>query len=408
MAHFFNLAWRNIQRNKRRTIITASAIVVGVTMMIFTNGLITGLLDRTITNSVELETGHIKVYALGYREKSDLIPTNIGITNYTEVLDLTDGVQGVNAVSPRIRAGGMLHIKEETTRVIINGITEQDLKVRDLKKRIIQGEYFTREDENVIIIGEPLADRLTIQLHDKVLLSCIASDGTPVSMSLTVKALFSTQFSSYDSTMVFLPLRKAQDMLKMDGITEIVVMIDNPEKVEDVTADIASTLQNKGYTYEVLHWEELAPELAQFAEMEKSMSFLFMSIVVIVAAIGILNTMLMAVYERIKEVGVMAAFGYKSQSILVLFMLEGLIIGVIGAVIGCILGLGITYYLSQVGMTFAGADVVEFMESHIYPRLSALDVVFPFFFAVTVTLLAALYPAYRASQLEPVEALRHV
>jgi len=134
MAHFFNLAWRNIQRNKRRTIITASAIVVGVTMMIFTNGLITGLLDRTITNSVELETGHIKVYPLVYREKSDLMPTNIGITNYTEVLDLTDGVQGVNAVSPRIRAGGMLHIKEETTRVIINGITEQDLKVRDLKK----------------------------------------------------------------------------------------------------------------------------------------------------------------------------------------------------------------------------------------------------------------------------------
>lgn len=104
----------------------------------------------------------------------------------------------------------------------------------------------------------------------------------------------------------------------------------------------------------------------------------------------------------------MAAFGYKPRTILGLFVLEGLIIGVMGAAIGCILGLGINYYLSQVGIDFAGADVVEFMETHIYPRLSVSDVVYPFVFAVLVTLLAAVYPAYKASQLEPVEALRHV
>ncbi|MBU7011329.1 MAG: ABC transporter permease [Theionarchaea archaeon] len=405
MSHV-TLAWRNIQRNRRRTIITASAIVVGVTMMIIVNGLITGMLDRTITNSVELETGHIKVYPQGYHEKADLLPTTMSISSYTHVIDLVQDVKGVTTAVPRIRAGGMLQNKE-TTRVIINGIDpEQDSKVRDLRKHIVKGEYLAN-DEN-IVIGEPLANRLNIKLHDEVVLSSVAADGAPVSNLFTVNALFCTGFSSYDGTMVFLPLQHAQKLLTTDGVTEIVVIVDNPEDVKTVTADIRETLHSNGLPLEALHWEQLSPELAQFAEMEKSMSFLFLSIVIIVAAIGILNTMLMAVYERVKEVGVMAAFGYKPRTILGLFVLEGLIIGVMGAAIGCILGLGINYYFSQVGIDFAGADVVEFMETHIYPRLSVSDVVYPFVFAVLVTLLAAVYPAYKASQLEPVEALRHV
>ncbi len=375
-------------------------------MMIIVNGVITGMLDRTITNSVELETGHIKVYPRGYYEKADLLPTTMSISSYTQVIELVQDVKGVTTAVPRIRAGGMLQNKE-TTRVIINGIDpEQDSGVRDLRKYIVEGEYLVN-DENVVI-GESLASRLNIKLHDKVVLSSVAADGAPASESYTVNALFCTGFSSYDGTMVFLPLQHAQELLTMDGVTEIVVIVDTPEEVKTITADIEETLHSNGLPLEALHWEQLSPELAQFAEMEKSMSFLFLSIVIIVAAIGILNTMLMAVYERVKEVGVMAAFGYKPRTILGLFVLEGLIIGVMGAAIGCILGLGINYYLSQVGIDFAGADVVEFMETHIYPRLSVSDVVYPFVFAVLVTLLAAVYPAYKASQLEPVEALRHV
>ena len=104
----------------------------------------------------------------------------------------------------------------------------------------------------------------------------------------------------------------------------------------------------------------------------------------------------------------MAAFGYKPRTILVLFVLEGFIIGVVGAVLGCIIGIGINSYLSRAGLEFTGADVVEFMETRIYTRLSASDVVYPFLFAIAIALLAALYPAYKASKLEPVEALRHV
>lgn len=407
MAHFLNLAWRNIQRNRRRSIITASAIVVGVTMMIVVNGMITGMLDRTIANSVELETGHIKIYPEGYHEKSDLLPTNMHLT-YTDIITLLSGIPGIEGVSPRIKAGGMLQTEEESTRIIINGINPEDSKIRDLKSRIIKGDYLT--GDNSIMIGETLADRLKIGLHDEVLLSSLASDGAPVSVMCTVEAVFNTGFSSYDSTMVFLSLTRAQALLNIghEKATEIVIMVDNPDRIADVTASIVSELEKNNYTHDVLHWEGLAPELAQFAEMEKSMSFLFLSIVIIVAAIGILNTMLMAVYERVKEVGVMAAFGYKRRDILVLFVTEGLIIGLVGAVIGCILGLGINYYLSVAGMEFTGADVVEFMETRIYTRLTVSDVVYPFMFAVIIALVAALYPAYKASRLEPVEALRHV
>lgn len=240
-------------------------------MMIIVNGLITGMLDRTITNSVELETGHIKVYPQGYHEKADLLPTTMSISSYTYVIDLVQDVKGVTTAVPRIRAGGMLQNKE-TTRVIINGIDpEQDSKVRDLRKHIVKGEYLAN-DEN-IVIGEPLASRLNIKLHDEVVLSSVAADGAPVSTLFTVNALFCTGFSSYDGTMVFLPLQHAQKLLTTDGVTEIVVIVDNPEDVKTVTADIRETLHNNELPLEVLHWEQLSPELAQFAEMEKKYVF---------------------------------------------------------------------------------------------------------------------------------------
>ena len=408
MATSLKLAWRNVQRNKRRTLITASAIVVGVTMMIIVNGIITGLLDRTIANSVELETGHIKVYPHGYYEKSDLLPTDMYINQYPQVANVVDSVKDVLATTPRIKAGGILQTGDDSTRVIINGIDpEGDSKVRNLEKRIVEGEYFTDNNQS-IMVGSMLADRIDIEVHSEVFLNSIASDGEPVSRQCEVTAIFETGFSSYDSSMVFIPLEQAQSLLKVRSgdVTEIVVMIDNPEHISDVAASISSVLQE--YDYEVLRWEQLSPELAQFAEMERSMSYLFLSIVIIVAVIGILNTMLMAVYERVKEIGVMAAFGYKRQNIISLFVLEGLIIGIIGALAGCIVGVGLIHYFSTVGITFTGADVVEFMEPHIYPRLSVVDVVFPCIFAVGVALVAALYPAYKASAVEPVEALRHV
>jgi len=411
MANFLKLAWRNIKRHRRRTIITSSGIIAGVAMMIITNGLLTGMLGQTISNSVELETGHIKIYPEGYYEKSDLMPTNMQISDYGKVIEILNDVDGVEYASPRIKAGGMLQIGQNSAGVVINGIDpKNDLKIRDLKKRIIKGEYLVADDSN-LIIGKTLAERLEIGINDEVLVSSVAADGSAVSTTLRVKGIFKTGFPSYDGSMIFTSLLQAQNMLKIerDNATEIVIMVSHPEKVKDVANSIASKLREKGYNYEVLHWERLAPELAQFVEMKKSMTTLFVSIVIVVASLGILNTMLMAVYERIKEIGAMSAFGYKRRNIMSLFLLEGLIIGIIGAVCGCIIGVGVCQYFSVVGIDFGGGPaVVEYMETCIYPRLSVFDVVFPFFFAISVALLASLYPAYKASRLEPVEALRHV
>ena len=411
MVNLPKLAWRNIQRNRRRTVITAAAIIVGVTMMIIVNGIVTGMLERTIANSVELETGHIKVYPKSYYEKSDLMPTNMHINSYVEVTGVIDEIEGVECTSPRIKAGGMLKIGQETVGVIINGINpESDLKIRDLKKRITEGEYLASKDSNLAMIGAVLAEKLKIGINDEILISSMAADGSEATIIPKVKAIFKTGFSSYDGSMIFLPLLETQNMLKIEhkDTTEIVIMVTDSKKVKNLNTSIESKLREGGYDYDVLHWEQLAPELAQFAEMEKSMSTLILFIVLIIATVGILNTMLMAVYERVKEIGVMAAFGYKRRNILVLFLLEGLIIGAVGALLGCILGVGINHFLSIVGINFAGGEVVEFYETCIYPKLSIYDVIYPFFFAIVVSILASLYPAYKASKLEPVEALRHV
>ncbi|MFX1251169.1 MAG: ABC transporter permease [Promethearchaeota archaeon] len=411
MSKLLKLAWRNVQRNRRRTIITASAIILGVTMMLIVSGIISGMLERTVNNSVELETGHIKIFPKGYYDKSDLMPTNLLIKGYSEIINLLDEINGVKDISPRIKAGGVLQIEGNSSGVVINGIDpEEDSKIRDLEKRIIEGEKLVNEDANFTMIGETLANKLKIELNDEVLLSAVAANGSAVFETVTVKAIFSTGLSSYDGNMIFLSLPKAQNMLKIgrENVTEIVVMVDNPQDLNFLTTVIKTELMNNDYDFEVFNWEELAPDLAQFVEMEKGFGTFFLLIVLFIASSGILNTMLMAVYERVKEVGVMAAFGYKRRHILILFLWEGLIIGIIGAIIGYILGLGITYYLSVTGIDFAGGAVVEFFETTVYPKLSLLDAILPFILAMFIALLASFYPAYKASKLEPVEALRHV
>ena len=411
MASLIKLAWRNVRRNRRRTMITAMAIIVSVAMLILFNGLLTGFLGPTINNNVELETGHIKIYPRGYHEKAHTMPIDMHVNNYNELILVTEEVSEVEYVTPRIKASGTLIANQASSIVIVNGIEpESDVKIRDLQKRITQGQYLAGNDTDSTILGASLADVLDVELNDELLLSSVAADGSVVNATFKVKATFRTGFPSYDRSMMFIPLSQAQNLFKLDDnkATEIVIAVDQPEQAKEVANNIVAKIEEEGHDYEVLHWEQLAPELMQFVEMENGMLGIIALVVIVVASVGILNTMIMAVYERIKEIGVLAAFGYKRRDILLSFLLEGLMIGLVGASVGCLLGVGITQYLSIIGLEIPGAAVVEFMDPNVYPRLSMYDVAYPFLLAVVITLLAALYPAYKASRMEPVEALRHV
>ena len=411
MASLIKLAWRNVRRNRRRTMITAMATIVSVAMLILFNGLLTGFLGPTINNNVELETGHIKIYPRGYHEKAHTMPIDMHVNNYNELILVTEEVADVEYVTPRIKASGTLIANQASSIVIVNGIDpESDVKIRDLEKRITQGQYLAGNDTDSTILGASLADVLDVELNDVVSLSSVAADGSVVNATFKVKATFRTGFPSYDRSMMFIPLSQAQNLFKLDDnkATEIVIAVDQPEQAKEVANNIVAKIEEEGHDYEVLHWEQLAPELMQFVEMENGMLGIIALVVIVVASVGILNTMIMAVYERIKEIGVLAAFGYKRRDILLSFLLEGLMIGLVGASVGCLLGVGITQYLSIIGLEIPGAAVVEFMDPNVYPRLSMYDVAYPFLLAVVITLLAALYPAYKASRMEPVEALRHV
>jgi ABC-type lipoprotein release transport system permease subunit len=173
-------------------------------------------------------------------------------------------VKDVQAISPRIKAGGVLQTGDDSTRVIINGIDPvHDSRIRHLEKRIIEGEYFTG-DNAFLLVGSTLAHRIGITVDSEIVLNSIAADGQPVSVQCAVAGIFETGFSSYDSSMVFIPLSQVQSLLKIGAgeVTEIVVMADNPGKISEVADSMSSLLKERGYDHEVLHWKQLAPQLA--------------------------------------------------------------------------------------------------------------------------------------------------
>ena len=409
MGESLKLAWRNMWRNWRRTAIALIAIVLGLVLLLFMGGMIEGSDQAVFGNAVRIYGGNIQIHAPGFRAKANRLPL-LPLENPAAVIQTANARDDVVAATQRITTSGLVINRGETAPVAIMAIEPSAEEPTSIQaENVTAGRFLLDGDESAIFIGQGLADKLGVAVGDRVNLLGRRKNESMRQHSMTIVGIFDLGMADVEKGMVFITLPQAQMLYNLrDQVTEVAVTLETVGQ----EAMVMDELQRALPAYEVDSWETLRPEFRETMDMKSTATSAFSFVVLLIASIGILNLMLMAVFERTREMGVLAALGMKGRRVMLLFLLEGAMIGAVGAVIGGVLGLALLWWVSQVGISFAYAEgmgeIVALMGERIYPTVSPAVAIKQGIGVVVIAALASLYPAWVASRKEPAEALHHV
>ncbi|MDI6735904.1 MAG: FtsX-like permease family protein [bacterium] len=297
--------------------------------------------------------------------------------------------------------------------VFIMGISpHHEILISTIHTKVSEGDFLTssEKDKYSILVGKTLAKNLGVRIGDKIGLLTQASDGSVAADNFFVKGIFKTDFPEIDNLFIYMPIKTAQEFLVYgQGISELVIQLTNSKNIRKTISCLRNTVNE--ISLEILSWEEIAPDISQIIALSKILIRLILVLIFLVIAIGIMNTLLMCVYERIPELGVMMAIGTKPKQIIFMIVTESLIITVIGIVSGNFLSFLIVHYLSMKGIplgifekgfsSFIGGTVL-------FPILTWESFLFSTIVLLVLSIIASLYPALKGAKLHPIEAIRHI
>ncbi len=404
MIQMLKLAIRNLGRNRRRTFFSALAMGLALALLLFMASFIQGEMGSAIEASIQLQSGHLQVRAASYDEAKTSLKWEDLIENPDQAAGQIASMGPVEVATPRLYASGFVTARNESAGVRVVGIDPLSEASSPYRKGLLEGEFLTPDDREGLLIGGPLANRLGLSAGDQVSLSVNTSGGDVGEQTFTVRGIYSTKTSSYDSLTVFLPLAKAQAITGAENrASTIFVLLKDTAQ----TGAVVAALQAPGY--EVLTWQDLNKLLMQTEELSTSYMAYFYLIVLGIAATVIINTQMMSVYERTREIGILSAIGMRGRKLLAIFLTETGLLAVGGIILGLIVGGAFIAYFTRFGfpldISSFGVTGILFSDK-IYTQLTVKDAVQLTLMSFIVTLLAGLYPAVIASRMEPVAALR--
>lgn len=406
------MAWRNIWRNPRRTILTISAIAFASVLLVFMLSFQFGSYSAMINSSVKIHAGHLQVQAKGYQDKKSI---RLVVPNPLAVGSVLDEVAGVTAYTYRANAFSLVSSKERTYGIIVIGIDPiREANVSTLKKIIRKGSYLAEGDTDQALVGELLARNLQVGLGDELTVLGQGRDGSIAATVVKVKGIYSSGMDEFDRSSIYMPLKNFQDVYAMRGAVHEVVAIGSSLRVVSKIKKAVQTgiekLDQK-HPFVVLDWKEIMPGLLQAIEMDLVSGIIFWLILIVVVAFSILNTFLMAIFERTREFGVLLAIGTAPGRLTKLLLIESTAMTVIGIVTGIIIGSLITWYFQVHGIDLGGSsDLLSQygISGRIYPQLSLLTAFGGPGAVLLITFLTALYPGLKVRRLRPVEAMTAV
>jgi putative ABC transport system permease protein len=307
MRVFLKLAARNLLRNKRRSAITFIAIGLGLVLVLFFYGFIQGVDKQFTDNFIKAQTGHIQMHARGYQEKARLMPVDIAIKDYQGVVRKLAELPGVKGIYPRLRFPIIISTGSESLGVLGLGFDPQAERDSVIATKIVQGEYLS-EKPGYALIGAQLAKDLKVGVGDLLTLVATTPKGALNSIDVEIKGIFATGYSQIDNSVLALALPDAQKLLRMAGqVTEITLMLNDADQADAVAQMIRERFSDDGL--EVQTWKELGAAIFELLAARRQLMAVISFVVILIATLGIVNTMLMSVFERVREIGTLMALG---------------------------------------------------------------------------------------------------
>jgi len=414
------LATRNLMRNPRRTVISLAALVVGVGAMVGLRGFINGQQRVVLENIVLGQVGAIQVHRAGYLANVQGSPLTLDLEDSPALRERLSRVDGVTGVAPRIVFGGMVSLPDATgdsedagrTGYLLLTAYDPALEPRVTPRRLTwlsEGEHLSGVDAPRLLLDADMAR----SLRAAVMGPSVGEEAWPALLAADREGVLNGEAVRLTGTLVgaplgdqrqgYVPLGTAQRLLRMEGrVTEYALSVADLEDVHAVR-DAARAVLGPGY--EVHAWDDVLPFVAQLARHQDFIFAVITSVFLLTVLLGIVNVMLMNVLERVREIGTLLAVGLRRRHVVSLFLMEGAVLGLLGGVLGAGVGWGVTWWLGWHGIHLPSSGTTA--DSIIRPHISGWYVVRAVGLATVGAALAALWPAYRASQLRPVEALAH-
>jgi len=402
MIQTIKMAWRDLGRNRRRSFFSALALGIGLALLLLIASVLDGEMRGSMDTAINLQSGHLQVQSKTYNVDKMSLDWQDLVENPAQIAAQVSALEPVKVATPRLFVSGIVGSGEQSAGVRIYGVDTASAANAPYKDGMIAGSYINNDDRDGVLMGQTLADKMGLKAGDTFNLLVNTSNGDVDEQQFTIRGIYSTRTPGFDESTLIMPIAKAQAISGAgDRASTIFVLLKDREQTDAVVNALQSS------QYQVKTWRQLNDVLVQTEQLSSGYMVLIYLIVLAITATVIVNTLIMAVFERTREIGILTAIGMKSRRVMTMFFAESALLAVAGIIIGLILGGMMVWYFTTYGFFIGNMGVNGIMlGERIYAHLTLNDAVTLSLLAFVVTLLAALYPALLAARMEPVVALR--
>lgn len=408
MSFLFSIAWRNVRRNGKRTLITATAMAVSVAICIFLSAFTNQFYETFFDLLVTQKLGHVQIQNVDYVKSKALHDT---IENGDVLIEQIQSIEGTDGVSAKLYGNVLVSGAEDSAGAQVIGVLPSaEEAAKGVSKQIVEGVYLSDTPSKEVIAGVTLFDDLDLTVGEELFVYTQAADGSMAYDLYTLVGVYKSGATMVDRG-VQLHVSDLQDLLILPSqYHEVLVTDQNLGHIESLQAAIVGLVGSDSIA--VKTWWETSPQTKEMMKMQDVSSVMYLGIIFFIAGFGILNTMLMAVYERTREIGVMMALGLQRLKIVQIIVVESALLAALASVIGVVMGAAINYYLSVQGLDLSGGtgEPLQMMGLNFDPTMYVEMQVDTYWIPVlglfVIAMGSSLWPAYRASKLNPVDAIR--
>lgn len=400
------LAWLNIWRNKRRTFITTTSVFFAVLLAVATRSMTDGVYENMIHNIVSFSSGYLQIHQNGYWDEQSIDNSfEVDEQLYQELLKNPK----VTHIMPRLETFALASYSEKTKGVLILGIDPtKEKEVNNLHEKIIEGQYIETVNDNAVVLGEGLASQLKLRVNDTLVLLGQGYHASSAAAKFIVKGIIKLGSPDLNNSVVYMPIKQAQYMHGAENrLTAISIMLDKTTNLEKLKASLQAILDAE--MYEVMTWKEMLPEMDQFIEADSTGHYIIIGILYFLISFGLFGTLMMMIFERKHELGILIAIGMKKHLLALILMLESIMIALIGCFAGILGGMLFVNWFKKHPIHFTGElkDIYENygIESIIYFSSSENIFIVQTLIVLLLSILLAFYPGFVVMKLRPVEAI---